>query len=287
MLRWLFTVWLRKRHDSTILTRNGVLVFDSKDKTIGRMLHTLRNFEFEEITNTIQFLRSQGILNKSKEGVVLDVGANIGMISTAFLLEELFDESIGFEPDPNNFRLLQKNIQANGLQKRFSTYNVALSNANGSLPFELSEKNFGDHRIRYDGCKEKSFMGEGERQTIHVDALTFDDFLIAHKEINSKKIKLVWMDIQGHEAKFLEGATAFFASHPKVPLAMEFWPYGIKRSGISKDQFCDIVHPLFKSFYDSAESGTKPQNIKDIDSLWSHYEDEEDPYKWTQLILFN
>ena len=46
---WFFNVYLRKPHDATVVTRNGILSFNSKDKTTGRILHVYRNHEFDDM----------------------------------------------------------------------------------------------------------------------------------------------------------------------------------------------------------------------------------------------
>ena len=135
-------------------------------------------------------------------------------------------KSLSFEPSPENFRLLQKNIVLNGLEDRITPYNIALSDEKGTLDFELSNKNYGDNRVRK--TSKNGQYGESERSVISIEANTFDSFLDANPNIDKEKIKLIWMDIQGHEGRFIKGAENFLTQHKNVPIAMEFWPYGIE-----------------------------------------------------------
>ena len=62
-IKWIFCIKLRNRHDVTLLTRNGILTFSSKDKTIGRMLYLDRHFEFDGITFFTKFLTDKRVFN--------------------------------------------------------------------------------------------------------------------------------------------------------------------------------------------------------------------------------
>jgi hypothetical protein len=54
------------------------------------------------------------------------------------------------------------------------------------------------------------------------------------------------MDVQGFEGRVLEGGTRTIQAG--VPVVAEFWPYGIRRSGLDRDQFCGLVESLFSGF---------------------------------------
>jgi len=54
----------------------------------------------------VEFLRSKGFIENKCSGSVVDVGGYIGMSSTAFLLENIFQKAFAFEPSPLNYRLL-------------------------------------------------------------------------------------------------------------------------------------------------------------------------------------
>ena len=283
-INWLFSVYLPARHDATVLTRNGLLTFDSKDKTTGRILHVYRNHEFEDMMEIVAFLREKGVLASDCDGTVVDVGGYIGMSSTAFLLEKIFKKSLAFEPSPVNYNLLLKNIENNGLTDSLRAFNIALSDKNGELGFELSEKNYGDHRIRNNTDIKKGHFGEEAREVIVVPARKFDDFLIEHTEIEQSDIRLIWMDVQGHEAKFISGARQFLTNHPDVPVMMEFWPYAILRSGVTKTEFSELVGSMFKKFYSFGNDGFKEYEIADIGG---YFERNTDPEGGTAIMLTN
>lgn len=279
-VQWLFEVYLKPQHDAVLLTRNGKLAFNSKDKTTGRILSVYRNHEFTEMLEVVEFLKSIAVLDGKDEAVV-DIGGYIGMSSTGFLLHDLFDYAISFEPSPENFRLLQKNIHLNNLENRLEAYNIALSDSKGSLEFELSTKNYGDNRVRK-STKNGSY-GEKNREVIAIEANSFDSFLDEHQEVNQASIKLLWMDIQGHEGSFLKGAQKFIKSHPNVPTAMEFWPYGIERSGMKKEEFLTLIKSLYKKFYILGEY----EKSYDITELVNFYNQHPSGSDGLNILLMN
>jgi len=283
-LAWFFTVYLPPERNVTIPTRNGILTFNSKDKTTGRNLYIRREHEFDEMTGYVSLLRKEGFLSKSKGKVVLDVGGYIGMSSTAFLLENLFEKAIAFEPSPGNYHLLEKNIINNHLEDRLIAHNIALSDCDARLDFELSEKNYGDHRIRVEGNTQPDAFNEAGRQVISIKACRFDDLDDRQLGASKDNIELIWMDIQGHEARFIKGASEFIRKHPAVPVIMEFWPYAIKRSGVSKQEFIDIVSALFSGYFVSV--GGKFIYYA-MSSIGAFFDEQDAPGKGSTIVLCN
>lgn len=266
-LKWLFGTYLMPRHIATVKTENGVLSFDSKDRTLGRALNVDREFESKMMKRTVTLLVDNGDINPTNNRMVMDVGGYVGMSSIGFLNFDLFDKAIIFEPNPVSFSLIKKNIEQNNFSSQISAFNVALSNRNSELTMELSQKNFGDHRIRQPGEIKKGHYQEENRKTINVRSVSFDEFIKEHDQIDFKNISMVWMDIQGHEGKFLQGAYGFLSSQ-KIPVVMEFWPYGILRSGTTKNEFLSSLNKLFTHFYVVDGEFTELQNIANVEGLF-------------------
>ena len=117
-----------------------------------------------------------------------------------------------------------------------------------------------------------------------VPARKFDDFLLEHAEIDQSDIRLIWMDVQGHEAKFISGARQFLLNHQDVPVMMEFWPYAILRSGVTKTKFFELVGSIYKKFYSLENEGFKEYDIADIGG---YFERNTDPEGGTAIMLTN
>lgn len=227
------------RRDVTIPTANGLLTCDSRDWLVGKYLFVNREYEIYYIRKTIEALTALGLLGETN-GTLLDVGANIGMICIPLVRDGRFERAIAFEPDPNNFRLLERNVAQNELEERISVRALALSSEPGRAELELSPDNYGDHRVRR--SEKPGFYDEQRRPTRLVQVETLDRVMAGEAPP-----ALVWLDIQGHEGHFFAGARETLARGG--PVVAEFWPYGIARSGMSRPQYCETVSSIFTDFY--------------------------------------
>jgi FkbM family methyltransferase len=159
---------------------------------------------------------------------VVDIGANIGYFTLLFA--RLVGETgrvYAFEPDPENFALLTKNLNVNGYQN-VRAFNEAVSDANGTLHLYRSNENRGDHRI-YDS-------GDG-RAPVTVRAVRLDDRLAG----DGGPVHFIKMDIQGAEGLALKGMRNVLKRNSHLTLVTEFWPNGIKRSGIEPNVFLSTL----------------------------------------------
>lgn len=256
------------RRDVTLDTTNGRLTFDSRDKLIGKQLFMNGGYEIEHVERALGLLREGGHLPSAGQGTVLDVGANIGMICIAMLRAGHFRRALAFEPGPDNYRLLAHNVAQNGLADRVTCLPVALSSAEGEMPLELSDYNSGDHRIRYSA--RAGAFDEDRRATITVRVKTLDGVLSELPPAVVPDIGLVWMDIQGHEGRFFQGARGFLLSRP-IAVVTEFWPYGILRSGMSRAEYGRVVGELFTHFYEWSAGGFVRRPIGELDVLFDSF----------------
>jgi FkbM family methyltransferase len=267
------------RRDVTIATANGLLTCDSRDWLVGKHLFLNREYELYYMRKTVETLRGLGVLGDAN-GTVFDVGANIGMICIPLVRDGLFRRAVAFEPDPNNFRLLEKNVVQNGLAGRVLPLPYALSSGAGEVDLELSPDNYGDHRIRL--SSEPGFYREQSRETRRVRTETLDGVARAEPAVAEEAPALVWLDIQGHEGHFFEGARETLRRG--VPVVSEFWPYGIERSGMSRERYCEVAGSLFTSFF-TFEGEQVVEH--DIEQLAGQFDCFDGPRQVGQLIFLN
>ena len=209
----------------------------SNDLAIGREVFRRGTYDFEKLQRAVSML-PEGFEPK----LLIDVGANIGTICIPAIKRNLFQTGIAIEPEPRNYSLLIANLHLNGVQRRIQPHNLALGAKPGeTLVFELSEINFGDHRVRM--SSEVGQSGEESRKTIEVKSETFDDVVGSV----DPKATLIWMDTQGFEGYVLAGAIG--ALRKKPPVVIEFWPYGLERSGSYGALKRALVEAGYESFY--------------------------------------
>jgi FkbM family methyltransferase len=134
---------------------------------------------------------------KPKPGdTIFDVGAHIGIYT---LRAHNYIGSSGyvyaFEPDPENFSLLQKNVAINNLEN-VKTLNYALSDHQGKLMFFKDPKNTGM-------CSATLKKG---KSTFVAKTITLDFFM---REYNIREVNFLKIDVEGHEYEVLNGGKSF------------------------------------------------------------------------------
>jgi FkbM family methyltransferase len=181
--------------------------------------------------------------NLIKEGmVVLDIGANIGYYS--LVSAQLAGESgkvFAFEPEPNNYTLLTKNIEANGF-RNIVPVQKAVSNKTGKGVLSLSKE-----------TDLHSMHESNENGAIEVETTTVDDYI---KNINCR-IDLVKIDVEGWEMRVLEGMMETIRKNPDLKIITEFYPPSLKESGCSPEGFLQKLVDLgFKIYLTDEEAET-------------------------------
>jgi len=156
---------------------------------------------------------------------VAEIGANVGFFTLLFSgLAGPAGRVLAFEPDPENFRLLEKNAAANG-RANISCRRAAVTDKAGSLKLYLSGENRGDHRI-YD-------CGEG-RPCVEIPAVSLDGELGP-----GGRVDFIKMDIQGAEYKALLGMEATIRNSPSLAMLCEFTPGLIRKAGDSPEKLLE------------------------------------------------
>ena len=152
---------------------------------------------------------------------IVDVGANIGYHTL------LFSKLIGdagrvyaFEPEPQNFSLLQQNLARNA-RTNVIALKRALSDKTGQSFLYLSTENHGDHQ---------TYSSEDNRQKVPITMTRLDDCV-------EGPVDLIKMDVQGFEAHALNGMEAVIAASPRLTIFTEFWPEGLRRAGSDPADF--------------------------------------------------
>lgn len=89
------------------------------------------------------------------------------------------------------------------------------------------------------------------------------------------------MDIQGHEGDFSIGARDLII-RDRVPTVTEFWPYGIARSGMTQERYCELVSSMYTHFYNRDEMKRFP--VSELDGMFERF---AGPDVGTDIILVN
>lgn len=144
---------------------------------------------------------------------VLDIGANAGFLT--LLLADLVGPTgrvFCFEPCPETYKLLEKNIRANDL-KYVRTFPVALSNRNGTAVLTRNPRNDGANTLGDLSASADLAGWDVEQLKVQVPTLTLDDFL---EEQDVERVDFVKIDVEGAETMVFEGARRLL-SRPDAP----------------------------------------------------------------------
>lgn len=171
------------------------------------------------------------VKKKIKSGnIVVDLGANIGYYTLIF--SKLVGDSglvLAFEPDPQNFSILKRNVEANKCSN-IVLFQKAVFNKNEILKNFLSDDNYGDHRIYNPGDRDKYK---------EVSAVVLDEELRDYNQIDFIKI-----DVQGSEQFALNGARQILSKNREIKIFMEFWPNGIRGAGGNPEELVQYLSSL-------------------------------------------
>ncbi len=215
-------------------------------------------------------------------GVYIDIGANIGL--TLVPIARLEDVACyGFEPEPENFALLEANIRANVPSARVKLFNLALATEKAPLEFELNEENRGDHRVRGAPLIKTEKFGESGRQTITVEGAPLDEIIDAESLDGGCVIKI---DTQGSEVNVFRGGDKVFARADVV--IAEFCPYLLLRMGTPVEEYLSFMrHFPFGAIMPDAV--TDPVVLSPIDDVIAELESrvplDGSAAKYLDLIL--
>lgn len=202
--------------------------------------------------------------------VVADIGAHVGYYSLLAAMRVGEDGKVfAFEPHPDNYSLLLKNIEVNGY-KNAIPIQKAVSNKSGTVQLHLHPENKGGSRI----CDFPL-----SRQHILVSAITLDDFF----KDKDYQIDLIRMDIEGAEMWAVEGMDKIISENKNLTIIAEFFPRALRTFGVSPKHY---VNKLVEHGFQLYEIDEEQEAIKPIDaaSITKNVDSESRLHNFTNLL---
>lgn len=205
-------------------------------------------------------LETEIVRKEIKEGdVVLDIGAHIGYYTLIFA--RLVGEKghiFAFEPDPNNFHILKRNVEINGYQN-ITLVQAAVSDINGSINLYQSNHNSANNIIGY--------IPSDNRKSVKVKTIRLDDYF---KNYN-RKINFIKIDVEGSEGKVIKGMSLTLPIDKNVKIITEFYPQSLQESDTNPKEYLQMIAGLgYRFFYDINEE-KKIVELTDISKLLEKY----------------
>ncbi|HLG33692.1 MAG TPA: FkbM family methyltransferase [Bacteroidia bacterium] len=192
--------------------------------------------------------------------VIIDIGTNIGfsLLSMA-KISGTVGFVLGFEPDPVNFRQLEKNIALNNFTN-IKVTQTGLGDEPGKFKLEnIVEFNSGGKRIVAAGNAALSDYAE-------VEINTLDNFLESNVPLS--KIDLIKIDVEGFEFNVLKGATNAIRNYSPV-LFIELDDNNLRQQSSGAKE---LIHFLAENGYAIINAESKSSVDKETDFRNCHYD---------------
>ena len=207
-------------------TENGIFAVDPADLEVGEKLRLTGSYGSEEIDTISKFI--------DEESSLLVLGGHIG--SLAIPLSKKCKKLIVIEANPNNFNLLETNIQLNKINN-IVAHNIAASDKEEIIKFQLNTVNSGGSKRL--PVHNKYIYTYDNPEIIEVKSYSIDQYL------NDQNFDLVLIDIEGSEYFAMKGMSRIL-SHSKT-LIVEFLPHHITNvAGINYTDFISTIPNHFK-----------------------------------------
>lgn len=177
----------------------------------------------------------------------VDVGANIGYFSLmAAKAVGSSGKVYAFEPENENYNLLQKNIDENNYIN-VTPIKKAVSDIVGTTKFYLRDDNLCAHSI---------VPREGDH-VVEVETTTLDEYL------KGVQVDVVKIDVEGAEPKVLKGMQELIRANKSMAIVIEFYPKAIDEFGYPPIQLLnDLKNADFTLYRIGEKSNEMPVKIE-------------------------
>jgi FkbM family methyltransferase len=168
-----------------------------------------------------------------KEGVFIDIGANIGQTSLSLSkkLGTISHTILAFEPFPSTFEKLKANISLNPFAS-IEIYNEALGNEKKTIEMEMScPTNSGGYKIAPKNSNIKEDL-------IRVFQDKLDNFYTLDKPIQFIKI-----DVEGYEMEVLKGGEQIIRKHMPT-MVIELNDMNLKNQNSSAKEVVKLIEGI-------------------------------------------
>jgi len=196
------------KEGSYLTKNNGVKIFFDFSQTICRAEGDLfigKDYEKDEIDYIGNYLKNHVANN------VLDIGGNVGIFSLDLAVKNSSLVYNIFEPIPNTYNKLRANLKLNDKSEElFKTFNIGLSNQEGSFDFYLPATDEAasmrpvDDAFYLKGCNDMGeYTGNDKMEKIVCLVDTVDN-VVSKNDIDN--IGFIKIDVEGNEKFVLLGA---------------------------------------------------------------------------------
>jgi FkbM family methyltransferase len=193
--------------------------------------------------------------NLQKGSLVLDVGANHGIVSLeCALFVGRAGEVHAFEPAPGTYAHLLRHLKINNIDN-VSVFNVAVGERTGSAKLRVYKKATGAATLSE---LDQDHVADN---VIEVKTVTLDQHCDAH---GIRRVDLLKIDIEGHELFALRGARQILANKRVRAILFEVGEKTCRNAKVDPRELLDELQELGYSVFSIKSSGHAGERINQI-----------------------
>jgi FkbM family methyltransferase len=222
------------------VVRNGIRYDLDLREGIDLSLFIFGSFQPHVVRN--RFVQLPG------DGVVLDVGANAGILALQLAQAVPGGRVFAFEPTHYAYAKLIRNLELNPeLSRRVEPVQAFVSSVSAAQPGLSAYSSW-----RIDGAHSGThpLHGGTAKSADEIGAVSLDDFA-AQRRLH--RVDFIKVDTDGHELEVLRGARGLLARHKPV-VVFELARYVMEERGITFADYVSLLAPLGYAPFD-AKSG--------------------------------
>ena len=178
--------------------------------------------------------------------VAVDVGAMIGYYTMIFAHRVGSGGRVyAFEPDPDNFQILEENARMNGYEHVVCRQAIAGDETGRARFFPAPQEYKGDARA----------YAHGDRGSIELEVVRLDDVV-------EGPVDLVKVDVQGYEAHVLRGMHALIERSPQLTMLFEYTPVSLREAGSDPKQVLDDLRAHGFRLFEISEEAKRTRSVE-------------------------
>jgi FkbM family methyltransferase len=245
---WLFHLVVKRDELIEVSCHGSLLLLPGRDVTI---LPSLMNNTYEVLElELLELLLQPGM-------TVVDVGANVG-IHTSIAARSVAPQGTvyGFEPVPENYEILVRNLARNQLTN-VVLEQLAIGNEVGRSTIYLEDRSIGTHSLLRSGTSNPA-------QSLSVPVTTLDNYFANEMP---DVVNLLKIDVEGYEPNVLMGAVSLLGRTDQ--LLIEYNRVSIEANG-GVDAFVNLLAG-FDYLYEIDERSHVLKRFSQRDFYETHY----------------
>ena len=233
-----------------IIKRNGLYFEADPGEGLDLSLFLFGNFQKHVAANPY--------IHLPEDGIIFDVGANVGIMSLQFAKSIPQGNVYAFEPTHYAYKRLKKNISLN------TASNII------TIQSFVSRQSMRDHQIKAYSSWKVDGKKTGNTHPVHggtampaddVPAISLDDFCVNEK---NSRLDFIKIDTDGHEIDVLMGAKECIGKF-RPQIIFEVGLYIMKERGISFSDYWKFFNSLKYELFNSAnKKGIDMSNYKNV-----------------------